>query len=76
MARSPLSAPLGETDIGGHYPPRHFGYDQRTPGHTARDAAIDTAMRELYGTHGPDEDVNANAVRAILGRVYDQGQQS
>lgn len=29
MARSPGMAPLGETDIGGHYPPRHFGYDQQ-----------------------------------------------
>lgn len=38
-----------------------------------RKAAIDAAMRELYGTAGPDADLDANAIRAILGRVYDKG---
>lgn len=44
-------------------------------GHTdPRKEAIDTAMRELYGTHGPDEsEIDVHAVRAILGRVYDKG---
>jgi len=35
--------------------------------------AIDQAMRELYGRQGPGEDVDAAAIRAILGKVYDAG---
>lgn len=38
--------------------------------------AIDAAMRELYGTQGPDEDMDPAAIRAILGKVYDAGKRA
>jgi hypothetical protein len=40
---------------------------------TARDKAIDAAMLAMYGSHGPDADINADAVRRILGAVFDAG---
>jgi hypothetical protein len=40
---------------------------------TARDKAIDAAMLAMYGSHGPDADVNVDAVRRILGTVFDAG---
>lgn len=39
----------------------------------ARDKAIDTAMRAMYGSHGPDADVDVDAIRRILGAVFDAG---
>jgi hypothetical protein len=48
--------------------------DTQQPGRTtARDKAIDVAMREMYGSHGPDEDIDADAIRRILGAVFDAG---
>jgi len=40
---------------------------------TARDEAIDAAMLAMYGSHGPDADINVDAVRRILGAVFDAG---
>lgn len=47
----------------------------RTGGTTARDKAIDAGMRGLYGSYGPDpdSDIDVQAVRRILGAVFDAG---
>lgn len=40
---------------------------------SAREAAIDAAMLKLHGKQGPDPDIDVDAVRAILGEVFDKG---
>jgi len=43
------------------------------PRKTARDKAVDTAIRAMYGSQGPDDDINVAAIRQILGAVFDAG---
>lgn len=40
---------------------------------TARDKAIDAAMLAMYGSYGPDADIDVDAIRRILGAVFDAG---
>ena len=40
---------------------------------TVRDKAIDAAMQAMYGSQGPHADINVDAIRQILGAVFDAG---
>lgn len=44
----------------------------QTGGNMTQQEAIDRAMRQMFGASDPDN-ANHEAIRAIIGRVYDAG---